>query len=71
MPENAVEKEAYNIADQIHNGARIMETALLTEDVESKKALRNAAKTVIDAALKRFDESIAVAIGTDQLDDED
>ncbi|MBO5971364.1 MAG: hypothetical protein J6S14_23060 [Clostridia bacterium] len=69
MDENITpqEKEAYSIADQIHSAARIMEQAIINEDAESKKALRNAAKVLIDSALKRFDESIGTAI----LEDDD
>ena len=61
------EKEAESIADQIHSAARIMGQAITIDDVESKKALQNAAKVLIETAMKRFDESI----GTSLSDDED
>ena len=65
---NEKEKEAYNIADQIHEAARIMEQAIINEEPEAKKALRSAARVLIDSALKRFDESIGASV---ELDDED
>ena len=65
---NEKEKEAYNIADQIHEAGRIMEQAIINEDPEAKKALRNAARVLIDSALKRFDESIGASV---ELDDEE
>lgn len=65
---NAKEKEAYSIADQIHEAGRIMEQAIISEDSEAKKALRNAARVLIDSALKRFDESIGASV---ELDDEE
>lgn len=52
------EKEAYKISDQIHEAARLMEHAITNEDKAVKKTLRNAAKELLDNAIKRFDESI-------------
>lgn len=60
------EKEAMNIADQIHNAARIMEDAIRIESVESKKALSTAAKTLINDAMARFDESIGSSIADEE-----
>ena len=62
------EKEAYSISDQIHEAARIMEQAIINEEPEAKKALRSAARVLIDSALKRFDESIGASV---ELDDEE
>ena len=61
------EKEAMSIEDQIHSAARIMGQAITIDDAESKKTLQNAAKVLIETAMKRFDESI----GTSLSDDED
>lgn len=61
-------KEAESIADQIHSAGRIMEQAITIEDVASKKALQNAAKVLIDTAMKRFDESIGTSIADDEED---
>ena len=63
---NPKEKEAMSIADQIHNAARIMENAITIENVDSKKALSTAAKTLIDDAMARFDESIGSSIADDE-----
>ena len=60
-------KEADEIAEQIHSAGHIMEQAIRMDDVASKKALQAAAKTLIDSAMARFDESI----GTSAADDED
>ena len=65
---NPKEKEAMSIADQIHNAARIMENAITIENVDSKKALSTAAKTLIDDAMARFDESIGSSIADDDED---
>ena len=62
------DKEAMNIADQIHNAARIMEDAMRIESAEGKKALSVAAKTLIDDAMARFDESIGASIADDDED---
>ena len=64
--EDLKEKEAESIADQIHNAARIMEDAIRIESVDSKKALSTAAKTLIDDAMARFDESIGTSIADDE-----
>lgn len=69
MEPTANEREAYNIADQIHEAARIMEQAIINEEPETKKALRKAAKVLIDNALKRFDESIGASVTLDEEDD--
>ena len=60
------EKEAMSIADQIHDAARLVENAIRSEDVSSKKALQSAAKVLIDNAMARFDESIGASIADDE-----
>lgn len=64
------EREAESIADQIHNAARIMEDAIRIESVDSKKALSTAAKTLIDDAMARFDESIGASVAMEGEDDD-
>ena len=61
-------KEADSIGEQIHSAGRIMEQAITIDDAASKKALQNAAKVLIDAAMKRFDESIGTSIADDEED---
>lgn len=63
---DAKEKEAMSIEDQIHSAARIMGQAITIDDAESKKALQNAAKVLIETAMKRFDESIGTSIADDE-----
>ena len=59
-------KEAESIEDQIHSAARIMGQAITIDDTESKKALQNAAKVLIETAMKRFDESIGTSIADEE-----
>ena len=61
-------KEAESIEDQIHDAARLMGQAIKNDDAASKKALQNAAKVLIDNALKRFDESIGTSVADDEED---
>ena len=58
-------KEAESIEDQIHSAARIMGQAITIDDKDSKKALQNAAKVLIDTAMRRFDESIGASVADD------
>lgn len=58
-------KEADSIEEQIHSAARIMAQAITIDDKDSKKALQNAAKVLIDTAMARFDESIGTSIADD------
>ena len=67
MTTPAQQKEAYNISEQVHEAGRIMEQAIVNTDPKAKKALRDAAKILIDSALNRFDESIGAAV----LEDDD
>ena len=59
-------KEAESIEDQMHDAARLMGQAIRNEDADSKKALQNAAKVLIDTAMARFDESIGTSIADDE-----
>ena len=61
-------KEAESVEEQMHDAARLMGQAIRNEDVASKKALQNAAKVLIDTAMKRFDESIGTSIADDEED---
>ena len=59
-------KEADSIEEQMHDAARLMGQAIRNEDPDSKKALQNAAKVLIDTAMARFDESIGASIADDE-----
>ena len=70
MPENEMEKkdrEAWEVSDMIRSAGNIVETALRAEDDASRKALRDAAKTILQSAIARLDESV----GASNADEED
>lgn len=70
MPENEMEqkdREAWEVSDMIRSAGGIVETALRAEDDASRKALRDAAKTILQQAIARLDESV----GASDADEED
>lgn len=70
MPENEAERkdrEAWEVSDMIRSAGGIVETALRAEDEASRKALRDAAKTILQQAIARLDESV----GASDADEED
>ena len=69
MPVNEEErnKEAFEVGDLIHSAANIVEQAIRMEDPDSKKALQNAAKTLLQKAIARLDESV----GASDADEDD
>ena len=70
MPENEMERkdrEAWEVSDMIRSAGGIVETALRAEDEASRKALRDAAKTILWQAIARLDESV----GASDADEED
>lgn len=72
MPENEMERkdrEAWEVSDMIRSAGGIVETALRAEDEASRKALRDAAKTILQQAIARLDESVG-ASDADEEDDE-
>lgn len=60
-------KTAEEIEDTLHDAGRIARTAVMSDDISVKKALKDAIKALVDTALARLDESI----GTSAADDED
>lgn len=68
MPVNEEEKsrEAYEVGDLIHAAANIVEQAIRMEDADSKKALQAAAKTLLQKAIDRLDESVATSIADEE-----
>lgn len=71
MPVNSEEeknKEAYEVGDLIHSAANIVEQAIRMEDPDSKKALQAAAKTLLQKAIDRLDESVGTAVADDEED---
>lgn len=72
MPVNSEDeknKEAYEVGDLIHSAANIVEQAIRMEDPDSKKALQAAAKTLLQKAIDRLDESVGTAIADDEDED--
>lgn len=69
MPVNDEErnKEAFEVGDLIHSAANIVEQAIRMEDPDSKKALQKAAKTLLQKAIARLDESV----GASDADEDD
>lgn len=72
MPVNSEDeknKEAYEVGDLIHSAANIVEQAIRMDDPDSKKALQGAAKTLLQKAIDRLDESVGTAIADDEDED--
>lgn len=68
MPVNEEkDREAWEVSDMIRSAGSIVETALRAEDDASRKALRDAAKTILQQAIARMDESV----GASDADEED
>lgn len=70
MPVNEEEKnnEAFEVGGLIHSAANIVEQAIRMEDPDSKKALQAAAKTLLQKAIDRLDESVGTAVADDEED---
>lgn len=71
MPVNSEDeknKEAFEVGDLIHSAANIVEQAIRMEDPDSKKALQAAAKTLLQKAIDRLDESVGAAVEDDEED---
>ena len=68
MPENdQKDREAWEVSGMIRSAGNIVETALRAEDEASRKALRDAAKTILQQATARLDESV----GATDADEDD
>ena len=68
MPvEDKKDREAWEVSDMIRSAGSIVETALRAEDEASRKALRDAAKTILAQAIARLDESVGAS---DEEEDE-
>lgn len=68
MEENDIRyKTADEIEDIFHSAGRIARTAVLSDDITTKTALKLAIKAMVDQAVKRLDESV----GASAADEED
>lgn len=71
MPVNEEkDREAYDLASLIRSAADIAEQAVRNENAASKKALQAAAKTLLQQALDRMDESVGTTIADEEEEDE-
>ena len=67
MPVNEEkDREAWEVSDMIRSAGGIVETALRAEDDASRKALRDAAKTILEQAIARLDESVGESDAEDE-----
>ena len=63
MPIDEVkDREAMGLSEVVHSAANIMEQAVRTEDPATKKALRDAAKALLNNAITRMDESVGASV---------
>lgn len=63
MPIDEVkDREAYELSEIVHSAANIMEQAVKTQDGATKKALRDAAKSLLNNAVARMDESVGASV---------
>lgn len=63
MPIDEVkDREAYELSEIVHSAANIMEQAVKTDDSATKKALRDAAKSLLNSAVARMDESVGASV---------
>lgn len=70
MPVNEEkDREAYDLASLIRSAADIAEQAVRNENATSKKALQAAAKTLLQQALDRMDESVGTTIADEEEDE--
>ena len=70
MPVNEEkDQEAWEVSDMIRSAGGIVETALRAEDDASRKALRDAAKTILEQAIARLDESVGAADAEEEEDE--
>lgn len=71
MPVNEEkDREAYDLASLIRSAADIAEQAVRNENTNSKTALQAAAKTLLQQALDRMDESVGTTIADEEEEDE-
>ena len=67
--EDPREKMALDLCETIHNAARLAETAVRSEDPTVENALKTSARVLLEAAIKKLDESVGTAVA-DEDDDE-
>lgn len=74
MPENEMEikgREAVDLGELIHSAAGVVEQAIRMDDPKSKRALQEAAKTLLQNAIDRMDESVGAAVADMEEEDDE
>lgn len=64
------DQEAWEVSDMIRSAGNVVENALRAQDEASRKALRDAAKVILQQAITRLDESVGASDADDEEDDE-
>lgn len=60
------DREACEICDLIQSASSIVRQAILMDEASSKKALRDAAKTLLQKGIDRLDESVGASLADDE-----
>lgn len=68
--EDPREKMAEEVRHMIHSAADVAETAIRSEDPEVEKSLKGSARVLLQAAIKKLDESVGTAVADETDDDE-
>lgn len=68
--EDPREKTANEVRHMIHSAADVAEAAIRSEDPEVEKSLKGSAKVLLQAAIKKLDESVGTAVADETDDDE-
>ena len=74
MPENEMEtkgREAMDLGELIHSAAGVVEQAIRMDDPKSKRALQDAAQTLLQTAIDRMDESVGAAVANMEEEDDE
>lgn len=57
------------VVEMIHSAGRVIETAEITEDPEVLRSTQAAARSLIDAAMRKMDESIGETLADEDEDE--
>lgn len=59
------------ITETIHSAGRIAETAIMSDDVKVKEALKASVRVLLETALTKLDESVGASVADDKSNDDD
>ena len=68
--EDPREKTAHEVCGLIRSASEVAETAIRSEDPEVEKSLKGSARVLLQAAIKKLDESVGTAVADETDDDE-